>query len=114
MSIDPPFDPPPEFLPTHTTPQLRVTLWRSEERFPELLAGLNWLTEILSRLVEGVPPVSETEFAELAAWFADHDAALLAQARPSELLEVGGGRQTWCANVRYYLAKGRGPTVPVG
>jgi hypothetical protein len=105
-STDPPFDPPRDFLPNHPTPYLRVELWRSADRFPEVRAGLDWLTEMLSRLVERVPPVSEAEFGELAAWFAEHDADLLARSRPSELLEVGGGRQTWCANLRYYLAKG--------
>jgi hypothetical protein len=105
-STDPPFDPPPEFLPNHPTPYLRVELWRSAERFPEVRAGLDWLSEMLGRLVEGVPPVSEAEFAELAAWFGLNDAGLLARARPSELLDVGGGRRVWGANLRYSLAKG--------
>ena len=61
---------------------------------------------MLTRVVEGIPPVSETEFAELAAWFADHDAGLFAASHPSELLDVGGGRRVSCANVRYALAKG--------
>ena len=56
--------------------------------------------------MEDVPPVSETEFAELAAWFEAHDDALLALARPSELLDMGGGRRVSCPNVRYSLAKG--------
>ena len=71
-----------------------------------MCAGLDWLSQMLGRLVQRVPPVSEVEFAELAAWFAVNDAGLLTLSRPSELLDVGGGRQTWCANVRYYLAKG--------
>ena len=32
--------------------------------------------------------------------------ALLALARPSELLDVGGGRRVSCANIRYSLAMG--------
>jgi hypothetical protein len=74
---------------------------------PEVRAGLDWLSEMLGRLVEGVPPVSEAEFAELAAWFAAHDAGLLALSRPSELLDVGGGRRVWCANIRYYTFRGQ-------
>jgi hypothetical protein len=105
-STDPPFDPPPEFLPSHPIPALRVEFWRSSERFPDVRAGLDGLSEMLGRLVEGVPPVSEVEFAELAMWFADNDEGLATLSRPSELLDVGGGRQTWCANVRYNLAKG--------
>ena len=76
-SIDPPFDPPPEFLPNHPNPSLRLELWRSPERFPDVLTALDWLTEMLGRLVEGVPPVSEAEFTEPAAWFAAHDDVLL-------------------------------------
>jgi hypothetical protein len=43
---------------------------------------------------------------ELAAWFGTNDAGLSALSLPSELLVLDGGRQTWCANVQYYLAKG--------
>jgi hypothetical protein len=105
ISTDPPFDPPPWFLTNHPNPYLRVELWRSPDRFPEVLAGLDWLSEMLGRVVEDVPPVSETEFAELAAWFTAHDDALLTRSRPSELLDVGG-RRVSCANVRYSLTKG--------
>lgn len=61
---------------------------------------------MLTRVAEGIPPVSEAEFAELAGWFAEHDASLFACSHPSELLDVGGGRRVSCANVRYALAKG--------
>lgn len=103
-STDPPFDPPPEFRPGDPYPHIRAQLWRAPDRFPELYAVWEWLGEMLGRLCDDLPPVSEAEFAELAAWFAEHDAALCAL--PSELLDVGNGRQTWCANLRYDLARG--------
>jgi hypothetical protein len=105
VSVDPPFDPPREFMANHPS-QPASELWRTKERFPDLCAEFDWLDEMLSRLNAGIPPVSEAEFAELSAWFKANDAALYAMSRPSELLDVGGGRQTWCANVQYYLAKG--------
>jgi hypothetical protein len=89
-SMDPPFDPLPEFRPEQRFPHIRLEMWRTKERFSEVCAGLDWLSEMLARLVQGIPPVSEAEFAELAAWFRVHDAALYALSLPSELLDVGG------------------------
>ncbi|MCI0702333.1 MAG: hypothetical protein L0241_14720, partial [Planctomycetia bacterium] len=86
-STDPPFDPPPEFCPGH--PHIRLAWWRTDDRFPEVCAGLEWLHEMLLRLANDIPPVSESEFAELAAWFAANDDGLYALSRPSELLDVG-------------------------
>ena len=104
-SADPPFDPPPEFMPEQRLPHVRLRLWRTKEKFPEVWAGLEWLSEMLSRVCDGVPPVSEGEFAELVAWFGAHEAGLAALAGPAELLEAGV-HLTWCASVRTSLAKG--------
>lgn len=46
--------------------------------------------------------MSEAEFAELAEWFATHDAELM----KAGSLETKDGRRVWCANVRYSLAHG--------
>ncbi len=105
-AADPPFEPPVEFLPGHPFPHVRLARWRTRERFPEVHAALDWLGEMLDRLMDGIPPVSEREFAELVAWLAEHDAALGVLAGSTELLDVGNGRQVWCAHLRERLARG--------
>jgi len=106
-SVDSPYDPPPEFRtgePTHK----REDAWRSRERFPDLDAGFMWLAEILHRVCDGVPPVTEDEFRELAEWFAANDARLC-QLFPIQLVDLVPGRCTSLVSIRYYLA--RGPRV---
>jgi hypothetical protein len=105
-SADPPFDPPPDFCPAARCAHSRRESWRSAERFPDLWGAFQWLGEMLRRAADGAPPVSEAEFAELAAWFAANDKRLCDLSRPTDLLDVGGGRATCCANVRFYLARG--------
>jgi hypothetical protein len=104
---DPPFDPPTDFMPNLADlPELRLSNWRTKARFPDVDAGWWWLAEMHDRVVSGVPPVTETEFWELAAWFDAHDEQLYRQSLPSQLLDLGGGRCTSSADVRYGLAKG--------
>jgi hypothetical protein len=104
---DPPFDPPADFMPNLADlPEMRLLNWRTKARFPDVDAGWWWLSEMLDRVVSGVPPVTETEFRELAAWFDAHDEQLYRQSLPSQLLDLGGGRCTSSADVRYSLAKG--------
>ncbi len=103
-SIDPPFDPPPDFQPEQRFPHLRRECWRTG-RFPDIDEGFMWLAEMSDRVDEGIPPVSEAEFRELTVWFAANDARLQ-QLLPNAALDVGNGRRLWCSNIRYYLAKG--------
>jgi hypothetical protein len=104
---DPPFDPPIDFMPNMADlPDLRLLNWRTKARFPDVDAGWWWLAEIQDRVRSGVPPVTEAEFRELAAWFNAHDERLYRQSLPSQLLNLGGGRCTSSADVRYGLAKG--------
>jgi hypothetical protein len=105
-STDPPFDPPPDFQPHLSSHHLRCQGWRDRFRFPDLDEGFNWLGEMLERVCEGIPPITEAEFRELAEWFAANDARLYQLALPSQLLDLGGGRRTSCTNIRYGLAKG--------
>lgn len=105
-SNDPPFEPPEEFQSEQRYAHIRRENWRHAGRFPALCEALGWLWEMLDRVEKGTPPVTEAEYAELAAWFAAHDAGLAAVAGPAELLEVGGGRRTWCSNVRYSVREG--------
>ncbi len=105
-STDPPFDPPADFRPEDRFPHIRLECWRTKDRFPDVCSGLGWLWEILGRVNNGVPPVSEAELAALAAWFGANDDRLYELSLPSELLDVGGGRRRCCGDIRYYLAMG--------
>jgi hypothetical protein len=78
----------------------------SPYRFPEVLAGWFWLEEMAERVDGGVPPVTEEEFAELAAWLDDNHQRLWDACQPSQLLDVGGGRRRPCADLRYGAARG--------
>jgi hypothetical protein len=108
-SIDPPFDPPADFRPDDRLPFIRLECWRTPSRFPDVCAGLEWLSEMLSRVTRGVPPVTEAEFHELAAWFRANDDRLHRLSLPTELLVVGSDRRTWCSNIRFFVT--RGPRV---
>jgi hypothetical protein len=102
---DPPFDPPPDFMPNlKDIPRLHVLNWR--DRFPKLHEAWDWLGEMLGRSAEGIPPVSEAEFAELAEWFECNRERLYELSQPSYLLELGDGRKTSPANLRYGLWQG--------
>jgi hypothetical protein len=72
-SIDPPFDPPEDFQPDQRHPHIRRENWRHAHHFPKLCEALDWLWEMLDRGDRGIPPVTEAEFADLAAWFAAHE-----------------------------------------
>ena len=99
-SIDPPWLPPADFeigagaaAPGYEKQRAAVRRydWRSRH-FPQVRAALGWLHEMRHRAVEGIPPVSEAEFAELAAWHAANAERLdrLAdERRPAQLLDVG-------------------------
>ncbi|MCE9561265.1 MAG: hypothetical protein K8U57_04350 [Planctomycetes bacterium] len=104
-STNPPFDPPAEFRPGDP-PHLRRECWRARDRFPDVDEGFMWLAEILERINDGIPPVTEAEFRELTEWFNVHEAQLRQISLPSYLLDLGGGRQTSCSNLCYLLARG--------
>lgn len=61
---------------------------------------------MVHRIDAGIPSVTGVEFRELAEWFAANEPRLRQIAGPSEVLDLGGGRRTGCAHLRYYLAKG--------
>ena len=58
------------------------------------------------RVADGVPPVTEAEFGELADWFDANRERLYGLSLPSQLLDLGDGLVTSTANVRYELARG--------
>jgi hypothetical protein len=104
---DPPFDPPADFMPNLADlPHARLLNWRTSQRFPDVDAGWWWLSEMFGRVSDGAPPATEAEFAELADWFAANDERLYQLSLPSQLIDLGGGRKTSTANVRWRLAVG--------
>jgi hypothetical protein len=104
---DPPFDPPADFMANMADlPELRLLNWRTRERFPDVHTGWWWLSEMRGRLTDGTPPVTETEFGELADWFAANDKRLYQLSLPSQVFDLGGGRKTSSANLRWGLACG--------
>jgi hypothetical protein len=104
---DPPFDPPPEFLPEMVKyPYRRLLNWRTKSSFPEVHEGRHWLMGMLCRFVDGIPPVTEGEFRELASWFHANADRLIALSSPSCRLVIGDGRTDSVSNLRYMLEKG--------
>lgn len=60
-----------------------------------------WLVEMLQRVREGIPAVTTAEFGELAAWLSSADQRLYEASLPSQILDLGDGRNTTVANLRY-------------
>jgi hypothetical protein len=102
---DPPWDPPIDFHPSGT-PHDRRSLWRTQQRFPEVIAGFWWLVAFWRRVQHGLPPVTETEFQELTDWFDAHDGRLYRLSLPSQLLELRDGKRISVGEVRHDLARG--------
>lgn len=74
--------------------------------------GWMWLAVIAGRVHDGEPPVSEAEFAELAAWFVANQDRLYKASLSSQVLEVGNGKGTNVADLRWGAMRGRGSTAP--
>jgi hypothetical protein len=66
------------------------------------------LAELFGRADEGVPPCSAAEFAELAAWLAEHGDGLPTVGW-QRALDVGGGRNVTLSYLRWQV--GFGPTA---
>jgi hypothetical protein len=62
-----------------------------------------WLVEMLQRVREHKPAVTEAEFRELADWFGAHAARLFV---PDEVFEMEDGRRTSLLCLRAGLARG--------
>ncbi len=71
-----------------------------------LLEAEQWLGEILTRAGQGVPPVTEAEFQELAEWFQEHESWICQSLGSSGFIGLGNGRRISTANLRYGLSQG--------
>jgi hypothetical protein len=65
------------------------------------------LLELFGRAVDGVPPCSAAEFAELAAWLAAHGDGLPTTGW-QKALDVGGGLEVTLAGLRWQVDQGPG------
>ncbi|MCH7726711.1 MAG: hypothetical protein IH991_09560, partial [Planctomycetes bacterium] len=83
-----------------------LVAWRQPRRYPDLTAAWFWLVEFFDRAREGVPPVTESEFAELAAWLHANDSRLHQASLSSQLLDLGNGEKTTVADIRHGVWKG--------
>jgi hypothetical protein len=77
-----------------------------EPRPREVEASWQWLAEMSQRSLHGIPPVTEAEFRDLAAWFTENGDRLERLALPARWFDLGGGRLTSAAKLRYELARG--------
>jgi hypothetical protein len=102
---DPPWNPPDDFLP-NSDHFLRLVNWRNSQRFPDVRSGWMWLAEMAERVSKGIPHVTEAEFNDFARWFHDHDTQLYRLSLPSQIFNLGDGRTTTAADIRYKLTKG--------
>jgi hypothetical protein len=105
VAADPPFFPPPDFLPGRPE-RRRVEEWRRPRNYPGVRAAFQWLLELWGRVERGTPPVTEAEFAGLAAWFEANAGRIYESTRPSQQVPLGGGRTTTVALVRSKLWRG--------
>lgn len=100
LSTEPPWIPPEEprrIPPPHNSLMMQWYLYRSRW-FPEASRAVGWLNEMDRRREHGVPPVSEAEYIELAAWFLANEKRLDAIAdtlASPNLLDVGKIGDSW-------------------
>lgn len=103
---DPPFDVPADFDASIPSAELRRHRWRTRERFPEVWDGWMWLAVIAERVWSDVPPVTEVEFADLAAWFDANQDRLYQASLPSQILDLGNGKRTSVTDLRWGVMQG--------
>lgn len=100
------FDPPATFLPEDADRRSREKAWRTTERYPDVSAGWDWLSEFVQRGGTAIPPVTEAEFHALGDWFAANEDRLRAIMHPSHYLELGAETYVTLRDIRNDLAKG--------
>ena len=103
-STNPPFEPPEDFRPDDRRWR-RLECWRTPDRFPRVVEGLEWLQEMRARINFPTPPVSEAEYRELEAWFRANEPRLMALERTFSTwqLPLGDGTRVACSSIRYDL-----------
>jgi hypothetical protein len=100
-------EPPATFEPLLAEqPTLRLEHWCSYGRAKAIDNAWLWLSEMLERVIQRKPPVTEAEFKVLAAWFEAHDSDLYQLSLPSQLLNLGNGKRTCIGNLRYGIRSG--------
>jgi hypothetical protein len=102
--VDPPFDPPADFMPS-LPEDLRLLDWRTSHGSPQLHEAEGWLFEMAERLDKSTPPVSEAEFRELADWYRANEERLCRLYPTCGWLDLGHGARA-PADFRHGLGQG--------
>lgn len=106
-SADPPFDPPADWRPGARDQALTARDWRAGH-FPDIRQAIEWLQEMEFRSLDGVPPVAEAEFTELAGWFERNKERLytIQRASGTDFITLDNGRRFPVWYVAYDVRKG--------
>src|SRR5258708_4535133 len=74
--------------------------------YPKVTSAWFWLAEMFHRKQNGIPAVSTPEFDNRANWFHANGARLYRLPLPSQQLDLGEGRKTANADLRWRIRKG--------
>ena len=105
-----PLGPPPAWFEPGLGPADRFGAWCRARPRPAVEAARAWAAELLFRAVDGIPPVTTTEFEQLAAWIRANQTRLQALADGDGLVPLGDGSGAVLDEVLERL--GRGPRWP--
>ena len=86
-----PLGPPPGWFEPARDPVERFFAWCGANPRPAVDAARAWAAELLLPAVDGIPPVTAAEFAELAAWVRENEDRQRARAAVDGLVPVGDG-----------------------
>lgn len=98
-------NPPEDFKPGEKW-ESRVEGWRIAHPIPAVDTARAWMVELFLRSTDGVPPIPEAEFAELAAWFQANESTLREAMKPSDRLDLGDGTRESLTNLRWGIHQG--------
>jgi hypothetical protein len=87
-------------------PEERLRRWRHYGRAKQVARAWFWLADMYVRRLHGEPPVTETEFVQLAAWFEANATQLHQLSMPTQRLDLGNDKRTDTANLRHRIWHG--------
>jgi hypothetical protein len=97
------FDDEPDFETALEVYRAAVEAAEAEGREDRNLPEWWWLSEMLGRVLDGRPPVTEAEFVDLSEWFEVNEARLC---QDGSVFDLGDGESVSLADVRSGLWKG--------
>jgi hypothetical protein len=93
-------------VPEPTNDPYRAPTWRYELRFEYVFRAHVWIFEILHRIVNRIPPVTEGEFYQLVAWFNEHESALQQRYLPAAEITLCNGDSVSFSHLRLRINDG--------